>query len=121
MSTQPHPNQPRDVVDELVEQLLGIGGVLSQMISHMAAFEASGRSAPDAPPVLEVAHELIRSVIGPVIARHPAADLETATTIVDEVTTEICDEIFFVGDVDELPCRPPKSVGNGRPSDRPRR
>jgi hypothetical protein len=121
MTNQPHPNQPRDVLDELVEQLLMCGGVLSQMINHMAEYEASGRSAPDTPPLLEVAHELIRSVLGPVSARHPGAELEAAAQIVEEVTTEICDEIFFVDDSDGPPCKPPRMVGLGPLSDLPRR
>jgi hypothetical protein len=99
MTNQPQPNQPRDVLDELVEHILICGGVLSQMVNHMVECEAARGGEPaGSPQVLEVAHELIRSVLGPVTARHRAAELETASVIIDEVTTEICEEIFFVAE-----------------------
>jgi len=47
--------QPPDALDELVEQLLECGAVLSQIISHMVRFQAGGRAAPDAAPIPEVA------------------------------------------------------------------
>jgi hypothetical protein len=120
MTDQPHPNHSRDVLDELVEHILICGGVLSQMINHMVECQAASGSEPAGPEVLEIAHELIRSVLGPVTARHRAADIETASVIIDEVTTEICDEIFFVEDGAQ-PCKPPRMVGLGPLSDLPRR
>jgi DNA-binding ferritin-like protein len=93
--TQNHSSQsPSDVLDELVERLLICGGVLSQMITTMAKSSAEHGVPADSPQVLDVAHELIRSILGPVTARHPAAEIETAAAIVDEVTTEICEEIY---------------------------
>jgi hypothetical protein len=85
-----------DVLDALVAQLLACGGPLSQMISNMHEFEASGLAAPDTPPVLEVAHSLIRSVVGEVRQRHTDDEIRTSAEIVEEVTNAICENIFIV-------------------------
>ena len=89
--------QPPDALDDLVTQLLECGGVLSSIISHMVEFEASGRSAPDAAPIPEVAHSLIRGVLDNVGKRHSKRDIKVASRIVKEATAAICDDIFYVG------------------------
>jgi hypothetical protein len=99
MSDSLPPNtHSRDALDELVKQLLICVGTVSLMINDMLEFAASGRGAPDAPPVDEVAHELIVSVLGPLGARHRGADIEVAATIIEEVVEEICEGIFVVSD-----------------------
>jgi hypothetical protein len=85
--------QPRDVVDELVEQLLICGGVICQLVTGMVEDAAHGAGV-DTASILDDAHELIRNVLGPVTARRPASELEMAAVIVDEVTTEICEELY---------------------------
>lgn len=85
-----------DELDALVSQLLACGGPLSQMIGHMAEFEASGLSSPDAPPILEIAHKLIRDLNAELPERHTEQELKVAAEIVEEVTTAICENIFFV-------------------------
>jgi hypothetical protein len=90
-------SQPADGLDDLVTQLLECGGVLSQIISHMVRFQAAGRSAPDAAPIPEVAHSLIRSVLGGVAKRHSKRDIKVAAAIVKQATAAICDEIYYVG------------------------
>jgi hypothetical protein len=92
-----HSSQSPDALDDLTTQLLECGGVLSQMISHMLQFQASGRSAPDAAPIPEVAHTLIRSVLDGVKKRHSKRDIKVAAAIVKEATAAICDDIFYVG------------------------
>lgn len=89
--------RPTDALDELVAQLLACGGVLSQIITHVVEFEASGRSAPDSAPIPQVAHSLIRGVLGGVRKRHSRRDIAVAAAIVGEATDAIVDDIFFVG------------------------
>jgi hypothetical protein len=89
------PQQP-DPLDALTEQLLECGGVLSQIISHMVQFEASGQSAPDTAPIVDVARGLIRDVIGGLARRHSAAEISAAAAIVDEATEAISKDLFFV-------------------------
>ncbi len=96
MTDQSVVNHPPDALDELVSELLGCGAVLSQIISHMVAFEASGRSDPGLAPIPEVAHGLVRSVLAGVKKRYSKADIRTAAAIVSEVTDAIGEEIFFV-------------------------
>jgi len=85
-----------DCLDALVTQLIGCGGPLSQMISHMHEAEASGLCSPDAPPIFEIAHKLIRDVIDDLSDRHTEDEIRTSATIVEEVTTAICEDIFFI-------------------------
>ena len=85
-----------DALDALVANLLDCGGALSQMISGMQEFEASGMSSPDAPPILEIAHSLIRDVTAELSQRHTDAELRATAEIIEEVTTAICEDIFFV-------------------------
>jgi hypothetical protein len=83
-------------LDQLVAELLGCGAVLSQMISSMVRFEASGRSSPDAAPIPDVAHSLVRDVLGGVAKRYSNRDIKVAAAIVKEATRAITEDIFFV-------------------------
>jgi hypothetical protein len=85
-----------DCLDALVTQLIACGGPLSQMISHMHEAEASGLCSPDAPPIFEAAHKLIRDVVDDLSERHTEDEIRTSAEIVEEVTNAICENIFFV-------------------------
>jgi hypothetical protein len=85
-----------DALDALVDQLLACGGALSQIIGRMQEFETSGLSSPDAPPILEVAHKLIRDVNAALSERHTEQEIKVSAAIVEEVTTAICENIFFI-------------------------
>ena len=85
-----------DALDALVAQLLACGGPLSQMIGRMQEAEASGLSSPDAPPILEVAHSLIREVNAGLPERWTEQEIRASAAIVKEVTTANCENIFFV-------------------------
>ena len=85
-----------DALDALIDQLLACGGALSQIIGRMQEFEASGLSSPDAPPILEVAHKLIRDVNAALSERHTEQEIKVSAAIVEEVTTAICENIFFI-------------------------
>lgn len=89
--------RPADALDELVTQLLECGGVLSQIITAMVEFQSSGRSAPDAAPIPEVAHTVIRDVLGGVGKRHSKRDVKVAARIVREATEAMCSDLYVVG------------------------
>ncbi len=78
-------------------QLLECGAVVSQLISGMVEFSASGRAAPDAAPIPEIAHSLIRGVLDDVAKRHSKRDITVAAAIVEEATAAMCNDIFYVG------------------------
>jgi hypothetical protein len=96
MTTHQHSDRRTDPLDDLTTQLLECGALLSQMISHMVQWQAAGKSAPDAAPIPDVAHQLIRDVIGRLTHNHPAAEISAAAVIVGEATKVIGDEIFFM-------------------------
>lgn len=83
-------------LDELVSQLLGCGAVLSQIVSHMIRFRASGRSLPETAPIPTIAHDLLVSVLTDVRHTHSRRDLMVAARIVGEVTDAVCESIFCV-------------------------
>jgi hypothetical protein len=85
-----------DALDALIAQLLACGGALSQIIGRMRGFEASGLSSPDGPPILEVAHSLIRDVNAGLPERHTDQEIRVSAAIVEQMTTEICENIFFI-------------------------
>ncbi len=76
--------------------MLSCGGVLGQMISSMVEFRSSGRSAPNAAPIPDVAHSLIRSVIADLGERYSEQEIQVAAAIIDDLATAICNEIFIV-------------------------
>lgn len=88
---------PPDALDDLVAQLLECGGVLSQIISSMIEFQSSGRSAPEAAPIPEVAHTLIRSVIEDFGTRYSKRDVKVAARIVREATERMCSDLYVLG------------------------
>jgi hypothetical protein len=104
MTDQIDSAKPPDPLDGLVTQLLSCGAVLSQMITEMVEFGASGRAAPDAAPIPEVAHSLIRGVLHNVEKRHSKRDINVAAAIVGETIDAICEEIYVVDPdwIDEL-------------------
>jgi hypothetical protein len=85
-----------DALDALVAQLLACGGPLSQIIGRMHEVQAAGLSSPDAPPILEVAHSLIRDVSIGLPERYTEQEIRVSAAIVEEVTTAICENIFFI-------------------------
>ena len=85
-----------DALDALIAELLDCGGALSQIITGMHEFEASGPSSPDLRPIPEVAHSLIRSVVEDLPKRHSDEAIRASADIVNEITAAICDEIFIV-------------------------
>jgi hypothetical protein len=96
MNSHVGSNSHPDMLDELITQVLVCGGVLSQIISHMVEAQASGRSAPDAAPIPEVAHSLIRGVIADVAPLHSDEEITTTTAIIEEITNAISENIFLV-------------------------
>jgi hypothetical protein len=85
-----------DVLDVLVDQLLACGAPISQIMARMQEFEASGLSSPDAPPIFDVAHSLIRSVVEDLAERYSDDEIRVSSEIVAQATVAICKNIFFV-------------------------
>jgi hypothetical protein len=85
-----------DVLDVLVDQLLACGAPISQMMASMHEFEASGLSSPDTPPIFEVAHSLIRSVIDGLTERYSDDEIRVSSEIVAQATIAICENIFVM-------------------------
>jgi hypothetical protein len=90
------PEHRSDPLDDLTDQLLECGAVLSQIISHMVRSEAAGRSAPDAAPIPDVVRALVRDVISGLGNKHSSAEISAASAIVAEASDRIAGDIFIV-------------------------
>jgi hypothetical protein len=91
-----HPS-PRDaVLQELADQLLDCGGVLSQIVSGMVQWQAAGLGHPDAAPIPEAARSLVADVLKEIRPKHSRRDLKVAAAIVKEATEAICDNVYGV-------------------------
>jgi hypothetical protein len=66
------------------------------MTASMHEFAASGMSSPDAPPIFEVAHSLIRSVVDDLTERYSDDEIRVASEIVAQATIAICENIFVM-------------------------
>jgi hypothetical protein len=83
-------------VDALVAHVLDCADLLRRILDHMQRSQAAGLSDPGAPPVEVVIQEIVMSVVMPVAARRPAAELELASAVVEEFTKTISREILLV-------------------------
>ena len=97
MTDQRASHHPPSALDDLVSQLLDCGGVLSQIISRMVQFNASGRAAPDIAPIPVVAHSLIHDTITDLAEQYSEEEIRTSASVIKDVTQSICANIFFVG------------------------
>jgi hypothetical protein len=121
MTDQHADSEPHDALDDLVDQLLDCGAVLSQIVGQMIKVEAAGPSAPDAAPIPEIAHAVIRDALQDLPSLHPDHDLTTAAAIVEQATHAMCENIFIVP-MAEMRRRPRSSSGSAaRGSNRRRR
>lgn len=115
MTDQLAGSEPRDALDELVDQLLDCGSVLSQIVGHMIRVEAAGLSAPDAAPIPEIAHGVLRDALGGIRGRHPDHDLTIAATIIEQATHAMSENIFIVpmGETQRRPRPHSRSAARG--------
>jgi hypothetical protein len=91
-----HPFPHDAVLQELADQLLECGAVLSQIISGMVRWQASGRSHPDTAPIPDVARSLVADALKDVKPKHSRRDLKVAAAIAKDATAAICENIFAV-------------------------
>ena len=93
-----------DAVGAFVAQLIETSFTLMTIVDEMTRFAASGRSAPDAPPVPEVLRDLLRGVLAPLVATHSRAAVEQATAVLGSASDIVCEDIYTVS-FDSPPAR----------------
>jgi hypothetical protein len=100
--TSPTKRTPSGPLGVLVEEIVDIGGTLSQIAAHMAEFRASGRSSPDAPPIEVVLRSLLEGVLAPLAEQNAPDAIAEAAGILTAAHELICSEILLVPpDLDE--------------------
>ena len=94
-----------DAVGAFVAELIETSFTLMTIVDEMARFAASGRSAPDAPPIPDVLRDLLRGVLTPLVATHSQTAVEQATAVLESTTDIVCEDIYTVS-FDGSPARP---------------
>lgn len=89
-------SSPNPAFDALVSELVKFGGVMAQIIDHMARFSASGLSDPEAPPSDIVLQGLLGDVIAPKVRGRSSADVRATTAMLAEISAAITEEIYLV-------------------------
>lgn len=79
----------------LVQELVAVGGLLHDVITHMEAFDASGAGHPEAPPVPVVLATLLTEVLAPYGAARRAA-IDAAAEVLADVLGILEDELLLV-------------------------
>jgi hypothetical protein len=79
---------------DLVEALLDLASLATQILAHMARWE--GHSAPDASPPEQVFRELLAETLRPVLERRAPAEIEAARRLLVEAVATIEDEILLI-------------------------
>lgn len=102
-----------EALDAFVAQLLETSFTLMTMVNEMTAFEASGHSAADAPPVPVVLSNLLRDVLAPLVAGGSRAAVVHATAVLAETTALVCRDIYVVNP-DPRPRRPRSATRRSR-------
>ena len=94
-----------DALGAFVAQLIETSFTLMTIVNEMRRFAASGRSAPDAPPIPDVLRDLLRGVLPPLVETYSRAAVEEATAVLGSATDIVCDDIYTVS-FDGPPARP---------------
>jgi hypothetical protein len=94
-SIHPFPSH-ESVLQDLANQLLECGAVLSQIVSGMVQWQAAGLSHPNAVPIPEAARTLVADVLKEAKPKHSRRDLKVAAAIVKEATDAIAENVYFV-------------------------
>jgi hypothetical protein len=97
---------------DLVEALLDLASLATQILAHMARWER--HSAPNAPPPEQVFRDLLAETLRPVFERRPPGEIEAARRLVVVAVAAIEAEILLVAP-------PPGRRGQNRGLGAPRR
>jgi hypothetical protein len=97
----------------LVDAVVSNGGMVHGLLSHMEASQASGFSAPDAPPPPDVLRTLLTEILEPRVADLEGHDLAAAAAVLHSVSVAMETELLLV------PVRPRRH--RPAPRRRPRR
>jgi len=80
----------------LVDAVVVNGGMLHQVLSHMASFRASGASASDAPAPDEVLRGLLHEILESELDDLQQTQMATAAKVLDRVASAIETQVFLV-------------------------
>jgi hypothetical protein len=89
-------------IEALVEAVVGLGGPLTSIVSHMVETQMSGRGAPNAASIPNILHGLLRDVLEPLRDEFSAGEILASARALERVTDQVCGEILLVnGDPDD--------------------
>jgi hypothetical protein len=109
-----HMHHSGPAVRTVVDTAVDFGCQVATILSHMEAFRATGASAPDSPPPVEVLRTLLCDTATPALSERDEAELLWAAHVVSILVKTIEDEILLV---DPREMQRPRTVS---PRPRPR-
>jgi hypothetical protein len=80
-------------LEELVTDLLDCADLLRQIIDFMRGFRPAVRSDPHAPPVEVLIHAFVTEMVEPLAANRGLVELETASSVIEDFTRMIVEEM----------------------------
>jgi hypothetical protein len=83
-------------IERLCEELQRWVGTLGPIVAHMHMSQATGASAPDAPPIPEILQSLMSETLAPLADDYGEADVERATALLNDAGRIIAAEIVLV-------------------------
>jgi hypothetical protein len=113
MDTKPPCSSGDAAIAALVAQLLQTTATLTVMVDEMMRFRSAGRSAPDAPPVVEILGRLLCDVLPALLATHSPAAIADVATILREADDIMCRDLYFVSP-DAMPATHERRPGTPR-------
>jgi hypothetical protein len=80
-------------LEQLVTDLLDCADLLRQIIGFMNGFCGARRSDPDAPPIEVLIHGLVTDMVEPLAANRGLVELETASSVIEDFTRMVVEEM----------------------------
>jgi hypothetical protein len=89
-------NSTDNGLEQLVAELIGVGGMFAQILSHMEAFAAAGKCAPDCPPRNVVLQCMLEDILRPKLGGRRKSRLELTTKMLKRIAGAMESELLLV-------------------------
>lgn len=83
-------------LEQLVAELIAVGGVFAQIIKHMEAFAAAGKCAPDIPPREVVLQCMVEDILRPKLRGRRKSQLAVTTKLLKRIADAMESELLLV-------------------------
>jgi hypothetical protein len=89
-------NTTDDALRQLVAELVPVGGMFAQIVSHMEAFAASRPCDPERLPMEVVLEGMLEDILRPVFSGRNSSDLAVTTVLLKLIADTMQNELLLV-------------------------